>query len=162
MNLPVRPMESGQLALLGAFNGSIAAPPASQGSGSGGGAGTGSGSGSGAGDGSGLGAGSGGGVGGGVYKIGNGVLPPQLIHEVKPDYTPEAMRAKVYGEVWVAGVVLVDGTITGLRVVKSLDAVFGLDEQALKAVRQWRFRPATRFGQPVAVHVSIAVTFVLR
>ena len=161
VNLPVRPMESG-LALPGAFNGSIAAPPASQGSLTGGGAGTGIGSGSGPGEGSGLGAGSGLGTGGGVYHIGNGVLPPQLIHEVKADYTPEAMRAKVLGEVWVAGVVLVDGTVTGVRVVKSLDQVFGLDEQALKAVRQWRFRPGTRFGQPVAVHVSIAVTFTLR
>jgi len=58
--------------------------------------------------------------------------------------------------------VLVDGTVTALRVVKSLDSVFGLDEQALKAVREWRFKPGTRFGQPVPVQVSIAVSFTLR
>jgi protein TonB len=162
VSLPVRPMESGQLALPGAFNGSIAAPPMSQGSGTGDGAGTGRGTGSGPGEGSGLGAGSGGGVGGGAYQIGNGVLPPQLIHEVKPDYTLEAMRAKIFGEVWVSAVVLVDGTVASPRVTKSLDNVFGLDEQALKAVRQWRFRPGTRLGQPVPVHVSIAVAFMLR
>jgi protein TonB len=162
MTIPARPMEAGQLTLPGAFEGSVAAPPPSLGSGTGTGAGTGRGSGSGSGEGSGLGAGSGGGTGGGAYQVGNGVLAPQLIREVKPEYTADAMRAKIQGDVWVSAVVLVDGTVTNLRVVKSLDSTFGLDEKALQAVREWRFKPGTRFGQPVPVQVSIAVSFTLR
>jgi hypothetical protein len=82
LNVPVRPMDVGQLPTAGAVEGSPAAPPASQGSGAGGGAGSGKGTGSGSGDGSGLGPGSGGGSGGGIYRIGSGILPPQLIREV--------------------------------------------------------------------------------
>jgi TonB family protein len=47
-------------------------------------------------------------------------------------------------------------------VTRSLDKVFGLDEQAIKAASQWRFKPATRLGQPVSVYVTIAVGFTVR
>ena len=83
--------------------GAIEAPPGpptlSQGSGTGGGSGTGTGTGIGPGTGSGLGPGSGGGTGGGVYQPGNGVSLPQLVREVKPAYTSDAMRAKIQGTV---------------------------------------------------------------
>ena len=83
----------------------------SQGSGSGGGAGTGTGSGIGPGTGSGLGPGSGGGTGGGVYRLGNGVTTPRVLREVKPQYTSDAMRAKVQGTVLLECVVQPDGTV---------------------------------------------------
>jgi periplasmic protein TonB len=136
---------------------------ASQGAGAGGGAGTGSGTGIGAGQGSGLGEGSGGGTGGGVYQYGTkGLNPPRVLAEVKPQYTSDAMRAKIQGTVWLECVVTAEGTVTNVRVIKSLDPTFGLDQEAIKAARQWRFAPGTMEGRPVPVRVTIELTFTLR
>ncbi len=134
----------------------------SQGTGREGGAGTGVGTGIGNGVGSGLGEGSGGGTGGGVYRPGNGVESPRLLRSVRPNYTAEAMRAKVQGIVRLEGVVLPDGSVGDLKVTRSLDPVFGLDQEAIKAARQFRFVPGTRFGEPVAVLVSFEIEFTLR
>jgi protein TonB len=163
LNMPVKPMDAGQIAVMGAVDGSIAAPPGSQGPGTDDGAGTGKRRGSGPGDGPGLGPGSGGGPGdGGVFQLVGGITPPRVIDDMKPAYTPEAMQARIQGEVLVTAIVRPDGTVTDVRVTRSLDRVFGLDEQAVKAVRQWRFKPATRLGQPVAVYVTIGVGFTMR
>ncbi len=124
--------------------------------------GSGTGTGAGAGQGSGLGPGFGGGTGGGAYKPGNGVNLPQPLKEVKPQYTADAMRAKVQGTVLLECVVLPDGSVGAVEVVRSLDSTFGLDQEAIKAAKQWRFRPGTRFGEPVAVLVTIELTFTLR
>jgi TonB family protein len=59
-------------------------------------------------------------------------------------------------------VVLPDGTVGNVEVVRSLDPVFGLDQEAIKAARQWRFVPGMRLGQPVPVLVVISMTFTLR
>lgn len=134
----------------------------SQGSGTGGGAGTGSGTGMGPGQGSGLGPGWGQNTGGGAYRPGNGVENPRLVREVKPAYTADAMRAKIQGAVWLECVVLPDGTVGEVRVVRSLDSTFGLDQEAVKAAKQWRFAPGTRFGEPVPVLITIELTFTLR
>src|SRR5262245_15934506 len=124
--------------------------------------GSGSGTGAGSGQGSGLGPGFGGGTGGGAYRPGNGVQLPQPTKEVKPQYTADAMRAKVQGTVLLECVVLPDGSVGSVEVVRSLDSTFGLDQEAIKAAKQWRFRPGTRFGEPVAVLVTIELTFTLR
>ena len=124
--------------------------------------GSGRGTGGGSGDGSGLEAGRGGGVGGGVYRPGSGVINPRILREVKPQYTADAMRAKVQGTVLLECVVLSDGSVGRIDVVKSLDPTFGLDQEAVKAARQWRFVPGTRFGEPVSVLVTIELTFTLR
>ena len=124
--------------------------------------GSGSGTGAGAGQGSGLGPGFGGGTGGGAYRPGNGVQLPQPLREVKPQYTADAMRAKVQGTVLLECVVLPDGSVGSVEIVRSLDSTFGLDQEAIKAAKQWRFRPGTRFGEPVAVLVTIELTFTLR
>ena len=124
--------------------------------------GSGSGTGAGSGQGSGLGPGSGGGTGGGVYRPGNGVLTPELIRSVRPNYTSEAMRAKVQGIVALECVVEPDGGVGNCSVKRSLDQNFGLDQEAIKAARQWKFRPGTRFGEPVPVFVNIELTFTLR
>ena len=145
--------------------GTITAAPsieATQGPGSRGGAGTGAGAGSGEGQGSGLGPGAGGGTGGGAYRPGSGVTLPELVREVKPNYTNDAMRAKVQGVVVVECVVLPDGTVTDVKIIKSLDKVFGLDDEAVKTARQWRFSPGRRLGQPVAVVIQIELSFILR
>jgi protein TonB len=134
----------------------------SQGPGSGGGSGTGTGTGIGPGTGSGLGPGWGGGTGGGAYRPGSGIEPPKVLREVKPQYTADAMRAKIQGMVVLECVVLPDGTVGKVSVIKSLDPVFGLDQEAIKAARQWRFLPGTKQGQPVPVLVSIELMFTLR
>ena len=95
-----------------------------------------------------------------VYKTGDGVSAPVLVKEVKPQYTPEAMRARVQGIVALECVVQPDGTIGDVDVTKSLDA--GLDEEAIKAVRQWRFEPGKKDGKPVPVRVTLEMTFTLR
>ena len=160
LNIPAETLASANLTLSGALEG----PPASDslGSGTGGGAGAGSGTGIGSGTGSGLGAGWGGGTGGGAYRPGNGVETPRLLKEVKPQYTAQAMRAKVQGTVLLECVVQSDGSVGNIRVVRSLDPTFGLDQEATKAARQWQFAPGTRFGQPVAVLVTIEIAFTLR
>jgi periplasmic protein TonB len=131
------------------------------GTGAGGG---GKGTGIGTGNGSGVGEGTGGGFGGGAYQIGNGVTSPVLIKEVKPNYTGDAMRAKLQGVVEMEAVVLPDGTVdpNRIKITRSLDATFGLDQQAIIAVKQWRFRPGTLKGQPVPVIVNVELTFTLR
>ena len=75
---------------------------------------------------------------------GNGVSSPSVLREVKPAYTAEAMRAKVQGTVWLQCVVMPDGTVGNVQVTKSLDSTFGLDQEAIKAAKQWRFKPGMR------------------
>jgi TonB family protein len=132
----------------------------SRGPGDGGGAGTGSGVGLGEGDGSGIGEGSGGGTGGGPYRAGSGIEPPSLLREVKPDYTEDARRRGVEGDVVMEIVVRRDGSVGDVRVLQGLG--HGLDERAVAAVRRWRFSPATRRGAPVDVMVEVAMEFKLR
>jgi len=134
----------------------------SQGKGELNGGGSGRGTGIGEGEGSGLGRGTGGGTGGGEYRPGNGVTIPQLVREVKPAYTADAMRAKVQGTVWLECVVMPDGSVGRVAVVRSLDSTFGLDQEAVKAAKQWRFRPGTRLGEPVPVLITIELAFTLR
>ena len=137
-----------------------AALPPSQGPGTGGGSGTGAGTGMGEGQGSGVGPGEGGGTGGGPYRPGSGVTPPGLLREVKPQYTEDARRRGVEGDVELEIVVRADGSVGDVKILRGLGA--GLDERAVSAVRQWRFSPARRFGTPVDVVVEVAVEFKLR
>jgi periplasmic protein TonB len=162
LNIPAKSLAAAQDSLPGAIEAPPGPPTLSQGSGSGGGAGTGTGSGIGPGNGSGLGPGSGGGTGGGVYRPGNGVTLPTILREVKPQYTSDAMRAKVQGTVLLECVVNPDGNVGDIQVMRSLDSTFGLDTEAIKAAKQWKFRPGMRLGQPVPVLVTIELTFTLR
>jgi TonB family protein len=162
LSIPAVQTASGVVELPGVISAAPSAIGPSQGSGSGGGAGTGTGTGIGSGSGSGLGPGSGGGTGGGVYQPGNGVTSPRLIKEVKPNYTGDAMRAKIQGVVTMAAVVMPDGSVGNVQITRSLDPTFGLDQEAIKTVKQWRFAPGMRQGQPVPVLVEIEMTFTLR
>ena len=110
----------------------------------------------------GLGDGPGDGIGDGPYGVGNGVTAPDLIHRTQPQYSADAMRAKLQGVAVLTGIVGVDGRLHDIRIARSLDAAFGLDQEAIACVRQWRFRPGTRQGKPVAVYVTIEVAFNLR
>jgi periplasmic protein TonB len=132
------------------------APP-SNGTGSGGGIGSGSGGGVGVGHGPGVGAGSGGGIGGGVYKVGGGISAPQPVSTPDPEYTQEARNAKTEGTCILWMIIDQQGHPRDIRVVRGLG--FGLDARAIEAVKQWRFQPAMKDGQPVNVQISVEVGF---
>lgn len=137
-----------------------APPSTSRGSGDQGGVGTGAGTGIGEGTGPGIGEGDGGGTGGGPFRPGSGVEPPSIRHEVKPDYTEDARRRNIRGDVLMEIVVKRDGTVSDVHVLRGLG--YGLDERAVEAVKQWTFNPATRKGVPVDVLVEVAMEFRLR
>jgi protein TonB len=145
--------------------GAIGAPPsltASQGPGDGRGAGTGKGTGDGPGRGPGLGPGEDGNTGSGPRRPGNGVTMPVEIQKGIPRYTSEAMRARIQGAIMVECVVQTNGVCTDIRVKRSFDPAFGLDQEAIKAAAQWRFRPGTLRGQAVPVIVTMEIAFALR
>jgi protein TonB len=130
---------------------------ASNGPGIGGGIGSGSGTGVGPGKGPGFGPGEGGGAGGGAFRVGGGVSAPRLVHKVDPEYSEQARKSKFQGAVVLSVVVQKDGSVRDIRVVRSLG--LGLDEKAIEAVRQWRFQPGEKNGQPVDVMAQVEVTF---
>jgi protein TonB len=84
-----------------------------------------------------------------------------VIKQVSPKYTGEALRDKIQGTVVLEAVVMADGCASQFRVVKSLDPG-GLDEEAVKAVKQWRFEPGRLRGEPVDVLVVIMLDFTIR
>jgi TonB family protein len=112
--------------------------------------------------GGGVGPDSGPGGGGVAYGVGNGVSSPIPVRRPPPAYTPAAMRARLQGTVVLNCVVQTDGTCTDIRVMQSLDAALGLDEQAIASARQWRFRPGFRLGVPVPVRVTLEIAFNIR
>jgi protein TonB len=87
---------------------------------------------------------------------------PVLLREIKPQYTEEARRAKIEGMVEMSAVVLEDGTVGDVTVTKSLDQQYGLDDEAVKAMKKWRFKPGTKDGKPVAVTITVEMSFSLR
>lgn len=157
---PVVPVPADPVDRAGTLDARAAPELPSNGSGAGGGVGTGTGSGTGEGQGSGIGPGSGGGTGGGPYQPGSGIDPPTLVREVKPSYTDEARRRAIEGDVVLQIVVRADGTVGDVRVLHTLAA--GLEQRAVDAVRQWRFSPARRQGEPVDVLVEVSVGFSMR
>lgn len=124
--------------------------------------GGGRGTGLGTGTGSGVGPGTGGGFGGGMARPGAGINNPVPLKRVTPTYTSEAMRAKIQGQVQLEVEVMDDGSVGNVRVIRSLDRAYGLDLEAIKAARQWVFRPATdRSGKPVPIVVILELSFTI-
>jgi protein TonB len=129
----------------------------SQGPGSGSGFGTGSHGGIGPGNGNGIGPGEGGDYGGGVMHPGAGVTAPVLVYSVEPEFSDEARRAKYQGVCMVSLIVDEHGNPTHIQVARSLG--MGLDEKAVEAVEQYRWKPAYFRGRPVAVEMTVVVNF---
>jgi TonB family protein len=130
------------------------------GEGTGAGVGPGSGGGIGGGSGGGIGRGAGRGFGTGAVRPGGGISTPVLLRRVPPKYTGEAMRAKIQGIVELEAVVLSNGTIGDIRMVRSLDRLYGLDAEAIKAAREWVFAPGCdRTGRPLPVIVTLILEF---
>ncbi|MGB7264441.1 MAG: energy transducer TonB [Terracidiphilus sp.] len=131
---------------------------ASAGSGSGAGMGTGSGGGLGSGGGNGYGPGEGGNTGGGLYQIGGRVSAPVVIHSVEAEFSDEARRAKYQGVCLISLIVDAQGNPQNIRVARPLG--MGLDEKAIAAIRQYKFKPAMKDGKtPVPVMITIEVDF---
>src|SRR6266550_246579 len=82
-----------------------------------------------------------------VYKPGNGVSLPSVVTQVRPEYTPEAKAARIEGVVALNVVVLADGKVGDVKVTRSLDSTLGLDQQAVKALKQWVFKPGMKDGK---------------
>jgi TonB family protein len=98
----------------------------------------------------------------GVFRPGGEVAPAKLIKDFAPHYTPAAMKASIQGSVFMEAVVLTDGSVGDVRVVRSLDKQHGLDEQSVKTVKEFRFTPGTRDGVPVPVIVEVQMSFTTR
>ncbi len=96
----------------------------------------------------------------GVYRVGSGVTSPTVLSRIEPVYSEAAREAKLQGKVVLSAIVRKDGSLEVLRVVRGLG--LGLDENAIKALKKWRFRPGKRNGKPVDVALNIEVTFSLR
>jgi TonB family protein len=129
----------------------------SQGTGSGSGFGSGGGGGIGFGQGAGVGSGSGGGYGGGVMSVGGGVAAPQLIHSVQPEFTNAARQAHYQGIVAIQLIVDSNGNPENISVLHHLG--MGLDQKAIEAVQQYKFRPAMYQGHAVPVRLVVEVNF---
>jgi protein TonB len=119
--------------------------------------GNGSGSGIGSGNGSGLGPGTGGNYGGGIRHVGGGVSEPELIFKVDPEFSEEARKAKFMGIVMVNLIVDTHGMPQNVHILRGVG--MGLDERAIAAVKQYRFKPAMENGHPVPVQVNVEVNF---
>jgi protein TonB len=92
-----------------------------------------------------------------VYEIGNGVTAPKPISTPDAEYTDRARKKKINGTVIVTMIVTPEGKARDVKVIKSLDKE--LDKQAIAAVSKWTFEPATKDGNPVAVHLKAEVSF---
>jgi TonB family protein len=121
--------------------------------------GTGKGPGAGDGDGPGLNRGRDGGFGDGAYGPDSGATNPVVVYREPLQYTSAAVHAKIQGAVVLEAVVLPDGTVGDVRITKSLDPRHGLDQEAIRTARLWRFRPGTLNGVPVAVIVTLLLDF---
>jgi TonB family protein len=92
-----------------------------------------------------------------VEQLRAGIKPPVIVYKLEPEYSEMARKARVQGTVCVEAIIDDKGEVRGLRIRDSLG--YGLDEQALEAVKKWRFRPATRDGKPVAIVGAFYLTF---
>ncbi|MGK2858383.1 MAG: energy transducer TonB, partial [Thermoanaerobaculia bacterium] len=101
-----------------------------------------------------------GGVGDQPLRVGGNVKPPEVVFRVEPNYTEGARRARVQGVVILEAIIDANGNVSEVRVLKPLAE--GLGDEAVKAVRQWKFRPGTQNGRPVPVIFSLTVNFRLQ
>jgi protein TonB len=83
--------------------------------------------------------------------------PPKVTHSAKPEYTREALDAKLEGVVILSCVVGADGVVSDIDVRRGLG--MGLDEKAVECLRKWRFKPAMNHGEPVPAKTTIEINF---
>jgi protein TonB len=98
----------------------------------------------------------------GVFRHSDGVTLPRVVKETKPHLPAGAHKANVQGVVMMEAVVQTDGTVGEVRVIRSLDKKFGVDEEAVKTLKRWRFTPGKKDGVAVPVLIEVEMTFVMR
>jgi TonB family protein len=91
--------------------------------------------------------------------IGPGIQAPTPTRSVNAKYTRDAIQAKIEGLVELTMVVLPNGNVSDVQVTKSLDSRYGLDQQAIDAAKQWRFKPGTKDGRVVPMFVTVLMEF---
>jgi TonB family protein len=92
-----------------------------------------------------------------VYELTADMTPPKLVRRVDPEYSPGSKGVRVEGSVLIGTVITSRGIPKDPHVVRSLDK--DVDQVAVDAVKQWLFSPAKKDGKPVAVNVTIEITF---
>jgi len=92
----------------------------------------------------------------GIYRIGDGVQPPEQISSVGMPLPRDIAASGIKGSVALDVIVREDGRVTDAKVLRSVPT---LDAQAIALVRQWRFAPATLNGRPVPVRIVVVVNF---
>lgn len=104
--------------------------------------------------------GRGSGTGSGPFHPGGGVSSPKRIYDPLPPYTEEARMARIQGTAILSCVIDREGNVTDVKVLKGL--TLGLTESAIKTVKTWKFEPAMRGGEPVAVYFNLVINFHLQ
>lgn len=92
-----------------------------------------------------------------IFRIGNGVSPPRAVYAPEPQFSQRAREARYQGVATIALIVGKDGAPTRIRILNPLG--YGLDDQAVRAVESWKFKPAEKDGQPVSVQIAVEVDF---
>ncbi len=96
----------------------------------------------------------------GPIYVGGDVKPPEKLQSPQPQYTEIARKARVQGVVIVQAIINKQGDVTNVKVLKGLS--MGLDDEAVKAIKKWKFKPATLNGKPVDVYYNLTVNFRLQ
>jgi len=96
-------------------------------------------------------------TGAGVFRVGGGVTAPKAIHTPEPEYDKQARKSKYQGVCVLSMIVAPDGKPRDIKVIRALGQ--GLDAKAVEAVAKWKFDPATKDGNPVAVVINVEVEF---
>jgi TonB family protein len=97
-----------------------------------------------------------------VYDVTAGISAPVPIAAPRMEYTAAAMQQKIQGTIRLQCIVGRDGICSDVRVIRSLDKTFGLDDRAVTTLRDWRFRPGLRHGKQVATRITLDLRFALR
>lgn len=96
----------------------------------------------------------------GPIHVGGDVKAPEKVSQVQPQYTEIARKARIQGVVIVQAIIDKGGNVINAKVLKGLP--MGLTEEAIKAIKQWKFKPATLNGKPVDVYFNLTVNFRLQ
>lgn len=91
-----------------------------------------------------------------------GITKPVVTKEVHAKYTREALQARIEGTIAMDAVVREDGSVGDVTITQSLDDRYGLDQEAVKALKQWQFKPGTKDDKPVPVIVNVTMSFSLK